>query len=155
MRVNPEVGRQIADDRKSVRFEKRFYCPRDGRLVAGVVSFAGDRYLWIVGGRDEHAQSLVADLREQLADYRANEAMFRRSDIADRYDGLVAGLVEECERLEAEGFSNVETVAYRLADDLYASVAHAGQDPLPHFAPCPRCHRPTTLLVTPDGVVQI
>ena len=160
MRVLREVGERITAARKTLRYEQRFYCPHDGRMVAAVVPFEGERYLWLVGGRDEHAQTVLADLFEALTDHRDNEDLHRsQASTPDEYDRHHRTLLDAYREVSEAGHSEIPTCAYRLADDYYQRAAllrAAGYDfePLPHYAPCPRCHRSVVLRVTPGGVTQ-
>lgn len=160
MKNHPEIGARIAEVRKSVRFEKRFYCPHDGRMVAAVVPFEGERYLWIVGGRDEHAQALLGELFQALAEHRENEDLNRKyGSTPDEHEKIHQRLLDAYRSVSQDGHTVTSPTAYRLADEFYkgeAALREAGYDmgPLPHPAPCPRCHRSVILRVTPDGVTQ-
>lgn len=156
-----ERGERIKAERARLRFEERFYCLRDGRLLAGIVPYEGERYLWIAGGRDGHGRSLAGEVFEALAYHRANRETYSNDPDMGKewYDRVHRNLLNAYSDVTERGGEDIEPAAHALNDPIHRGIERLRADfdrpdwpAMEYTAACPRCHRPTRLAVTPDGV---
>lgn len=84
MTVDPkDIARTISEQRKTLRYADRAFCPSDGRLVAAIVCVDGAKWVWTPGGRRGSHRDLllkgiggmardIAGAQPQIGDATAN-----------------------------------------------------------------------------------
>ncbi len=140
-----EAARRIAVAGKALRRISEGWCPRCGKLVAAVVAFDGELWLWTVGGRAGSHASMVAEFERSLDDARAGLAEAEERGSPD-LQALSREGVNEFERLLREIHAGrypafVPGLARRLTD------LHLDKWEYDDVAPCRGCRRDVTLRV--------
>jgi hypothetical protein len=159
--VTPEeLAAEFKTNRKHLPYLEQVRCPHcRGGMVAAVVWYQDEKYLWIVGGRNAHTAARL-----------------------DRSDAAAAGGLQAVEAAR-RSLSNIEDVVGSLppdhpvvaATDQWAEYAERVAVPEPpempgvadrlpegsnefltfEAVPCPKCRRPSRLVAGHSGVIAV
>lgn len=146
------LAERIKASRKTLRYEERAFCPADGRLVAAVVIFEGERCLWFIGGRAGSHQQMLEELQLNIDDARADiEDMERRGVSRDLQESHRTAL-QNFERIKAqwerEGWPAwAPGMAWRLGDNAALRPGHP--------TPCPGCRRDVFVTRNAEGALVV
>lgn len=133
-----DMARTISEQRKTLRFAARAFCPDDGRLVAAIVYAAdGAKWVWTPGGRTGSHRDLLEDIG-RIAGSIADAQPQIGVAAANRLRAVLRDQLAEAAPTHAR--RETPPAAWPLAEITPSWSAEA---------PCPRCGRQMRIRVDP------